>query len=1545
MFDQQYCEVDRVIHTTELFPVIHPKKANEIKGKWSESLSMILSSLLNYTKDGICYGVHFMEPVNPEKIKAEDYKMVIEAPMDLGTINNRVYLDYYKSPKDFWNDLGLVFKNCRQYFKDDSHELRIISDTLRELAIVFYKQWHDEMSKRYNQISMSFKSKMLPNSAINAMAGNSVPSNKQSFGLHSGDQNAGKSPLKSTNGSIKPNNETPNTAAPDTGNSSSHSELNKSGENHASMDLERYEDDPFGIKEVRGPRKISELLSLPSSYVPGSSSSTAMVLEPSGHLSIVCPPSIELFNPGQFSYDWLLDKDAACKIEEEIFVYLEEGSIHKISYTADIDRLYFVKWKGLSYTECSWETESDIDCPSKVNDFRVFNKALDKEGRTLMDHQVQRHRTLLEIENNPTRKIPPHIYQETRNKLYFYDQRLNRKMQQYEMSTMPIYKGNKLLRDYQIESLNWMIEAWYHTRNMILADEMGLGKTIQASAFINHLHGKEGVKGPFLVIAPLSTLSHWKKTFEEWTNLNSILYYDTGSAEGRRICRHFEWNYIDISTKGSVIPNPKLLKFHVLVTSFEVFQTDLLSVLINVPFQFIVIDEAHRLKNANTKVLHQLKRLPCKRILLLTGTPVQNNAQELWALLNYIEPNSFRYFDDFTRQFGNLENEEQLKRLQTALRPYLLRRMKDDVESSIPPLQEIIVDVEMTTIQKAYYRAIFERNKAMLVRGTKNQSFTTSLNNIEIQLRKVCNHPFLIKEFEEELTRECDDGPKRLMRLVESSGKMILLDKMLTKMKEDGKKVLIFSQFTVMLKILEEYLREKGYTYEKLDGSVRAAERHKSIEIFNNPAIKRDVFLLSTKAGGLGINLASASVVVIFDSDWNPQNDVQATARAHRIGQQSEVKVYRLITANSYEAEMFERASKKLGLDQAIFLGGTFSSTNKEGSGKPKLNKNEIETLLKRGLLGFINQEGEGKSSEHQTFEEILSNSSRLASVSLISNTYSFSKQSFVSQFSDKSISLEDPDFWARVLATRESDIAKLLREFRELRGALPPDQKKFMWRVAQCVNLLVEMKVKGEENMEEESNLRQLLIGIGAGGSKWATKWKDMVMGWEGELEKPSRRWRKIKEEDLEGLVPKEEESKKKKASKKEGLFRGEFDSDASHEEMDDGVFHGDKEETEEEYIGEEEEQNPKQSARLRIKLEGKTESERRLLGEKEEEERKEEISKCICSFCERKKCSMKCTGPCQRAFHLHCAKLVNSGSKCGEENDSEKNYELEEFKGSQSKYKENIKTWWKCHDCIIGVAECFKCKLKGLLSEKAINSKMKSKKTSEERKQFVKISNRKKNEEDLPKEEVHACLSVNCSKFFHMSCVESDPSFKLTSIRDRSSFRCPLHICKNCHSAKDPNSLWQCFRCLTAIHGKCIDRDVFRLGKKVFLCQNHKPIQRPKDTKMELEEGSDEKNEDIKTPTEKTSGSSNQRKKHSKREPATATSRKGESHEAYYSEEEEDGENGQKIPQKSKKTKKNIKDPLKTQGKAPVTYESLGIDPPDQFNYAEYTGVCEFI
>lgn len=244
--------------------------------------------------------------------------------------------------------------------------------------------------------------------------------------------------------------------------------------------------------------------------------------------------------------------------------------------------------------------------------------------------------------------------------------------------------------------------------------------------------------------------------------------------------------------------------------------------------------------------------------------------------------------------------------------------MKNEVEK-IPPLEESLIEIELTNFQKMSYKTLYEKNKGTLQKGA-GLNYLTSMNNLEMQLRKCCNHPFLIREILDRVLEEGLTNEEYFRKMLAFSAKMIVLDKLLTKYRKENKKMLVFSQFTEMLKLIEEFLTHRNVLFRKIDGAVKARDRQNAIEAFNKNKNVFEVFLLSTKAGGLGINLTSANVVLIYDSDWNPQNDVQAIARAHRIGQTEEVKVYRLISKNTYESEMYRRASKKLGLDQAVLL-------------------------------------------------------------------------------------------------------------------------------------------------------------------------------------------------------------------------------------------------------------------------------------------------------------------------------------------------------------------------------------------------------------------------------------------------------------------------------------------------------------------------------------------------------------------------------------------------------------------------------------------------
>jgi SNF2 family DNA or RNA helicase len=602
-----------------------------------------------------------------------------------------------------------------------------------------------------------------------------------------------------------------------------------------------------------------------------------------------------------------------------------------LKMTGKIPKLYLIKWKNMSYNQCTWESTLNLENISlKIEDFQKHNRALDKDHRSQALDKKRSHRRVLEAMERAGFQRRSGGFHSVFNDYYrvLYremnsDTKLNMNVIRSLNNT---FKGQRALKKYQIESLMWMIERRRKRKNFILADEMGLGKTIQSMAFCLFLKAIEKLDGPFMIVAPLSTLPHWKKTFEEWTSLNVILYHDNESKRGRKRCRDLEWYQKDIRLTGEFSSDSKICKFHVIITSFEVFSQDVSEFVDNLCIQHIIIDEAHRLKNQNAKVIKVFQRLPCKRISLLTGTPIQNNINELWSLLNFIEPGRFNDQYEFERNFKDIRSKEQLMHLKQILEPYMIRRMKNEVET-IPPLEETLLEIDLTNFQKVSYKTLYEKNKGTLERG-RGLGYLTSMNNLEMQLRKCCNHPFLIREIHDKVSSEVYTQNDYVQKMLDYSSKMIVLDKLITKYKKEHKKMLIFSQFTEMLKLIEEFLGFRKILYKKIDGATKARDRQNAIEAFNSNPDVFEIFLLSTKAGGLGINLTSANVVLIYDSDWNPQNDVQAIARAHRIGQKAEVKVYRLISKMTYEAEMYRRASKKLGLDQAVFLSNQNDTSN-----------------------------------------------------------------------------------------------------------------------------------------------------------------------------------------------------------------------------------------------------------------------------------------------------------------------------------------------------------------------------------------------------------------------------------------------------------------------------------------------------------------------------------------------------------------------------------------------------------------------------------------
>ena len=369
-------------------------------------------------------------------------------------------------------------------------------------------------------------------------------------------------------------------------------------------------------------------------------------------------------------------------------------------------------------------------------------------------------------------------------------------------------------------------------------------------------------QSPVLIIAPSITLKHWEKVFSEWTHLNAIVYH--GSIDDRKVICAEEFAF-DCDRPRKVRSDVYLRQCHqnlppkveklwmvqCVITTPEVFLNDFTE-LSSLRYEVIVVDEAHRLKNHSSKFRNHLldPRLKYKQSLLLTGTPIQNNVDELWSLLNIIDCDKFKDRDMFIEKFGNMKEQKLIEELHETVKPHMLRRLKEDVESSIPILDETLIEVELTILQKKCYRALYEKNISFFNNYEKTfiGRSRQKMNNISMQLRKCCNHPFLLSGVEDKSRAEDDIG-----NLVEASGKLILLDKLLPKLKEDGHKVLIFSNFTTMLDIIEDYLKLRRYTFGRIDGSKNGRERQLAIDRFQND--ENDslfIMLLSTRAAGLG---------------------------------------------------------------------------------------------------------------------------------------------------------------------------------------------------------------------------------------------------------------------------------------------------------------------------------------------------------------------------------------------------------------------------------------------------------------------------------------------------------------------------------------------------------------------------------------------------------------------------------------------------------------------------------------------------------------------
>lgn len=500
-------------------------------------------------------------------------------------------------------------------------------------------------------------------------------------------------------------------------------------------------------------------------------------------------------------------------------------------------------------------------------------------------------------------------------------------IQEKVMEQPAMLQGGEL-RSYQLEGLQWMLSLFNNNLNGILADEMGLGKTIQTIALIAYLLENKGVSGPHLIVAPKAVLPNWINEFSTWAPSIVAVLYD-GRLEERKALRE------ELSGEG---------KFSVLITHYDLIMRDK-AFLKKIHWHYLIIDEGHRLKNHECALARTIvSGYRIRRRLLLTGTPIQNSLQELWSLLNFLLPNIFNSVENFEEWFNapfadkcdvSLTDEEELliiRRLHHVIRPFLLRRKKDEVEKFLPGKTQVVLKCDMSAWQKVYYQQVTDVGRVGLDSGTGKSK---SLQNLSMQLRKCCNHPYLFVAEYNIYRRE---------EIVRASGKFELLDRLLPKLRRAGHRVLLFSQMTRLMDILEVYLQVHDFKYLRLDGSTKTEERGTLLKQFNAPDSPFFMFLLSTRAGGLGLNLQTADTVIIFDSDWNPQMDQQAEDRAHRIGQKKEVRVFVLVSVGSIEEVILERAKQKMGIDAKVIQAGLFNTTS-----TAQERREMLEEIMRKG--------------------------------------------------------------------------------------------------------------------------------------------------------------------------------------------------------------------------------------------------------------------------------------------------------------------------------------------------------------------------------------------------------------------------------------------------------------------------------------------------------------------------------------------------------------------------------------------------------------------
>lgn len=570
----------------------------------------------------------------------------------------------------------------------------------------------------------------------------------------------------------------------------------------------------------------------------------------------------------------------------------------------------FVKYKGLPYEDSVWEDPPSQTDTAQWDDFQT----------ALVDW---------------VRREEVHMPKPKDLKSRLADARTKQFDRSLILNTQPKMVVGGELMEYQLDGVNWLLYMFFKQRNAILADDMGLGKTIQIITLLAALIEKLECF-PFLVVVPNATVPNWRREIKSWApDMRVVTYY--GSAFARGMARDHEMFHPD----GT-------LCCHVVIASYEsMADEEAKRVLSKINWAGLVVDEGQRLKNDKTNLYERLRRMGFGFKVLLTGTPLQNNIRELFNLIQFIDPR--KNAEKLESQYGGTLNKEAIRELHDMIRPCLLRRTKAEVLPFLPPMVQIIIPISMSVVQKKLYKSILQKNPQLIKAICKKQTGQLkkaerhNLNNILMQLRKCLCHPFI---YNRDIEEQTFDAQLSHRRLVEASGKLQLLSLMLPRLQERGHRVLIFSQFLENLDVVEDFLTGLGLQYRRLDGSLSSREKQQQIDQFNAPDSPFFAFLLSTRSGGVGINLATADTVIIMDPDFNPKQDMQALSRAHRIGQKNTVLVFHLVVRASVEEKIMQKGKTKMALDH-VLIDRMEADEDEE----------DLESILKHGAQALFNDD------------------------------------------------------------------------------------------------------------------------------------------------------------------------------------------------------------------------------------------------------------------------------------------------------------------------------------------------------------------------------------------------------------------------------------------------------------------------------------------------------------------------------------------------------------------------------------------------------------